>query len=129
MRDVTVHVSVYELVSINTPRAGCDCQCNQDGTDDDFNQRTPCGVRLTGVTLNLPDSMEFQSNAPRAGCNYRDRNPCCRGKTFQSNAPRAGCNETKLFAVLNYIHFNLMHPVRGATRMQGLCMFDAYISI
>ena len=59
--------------------------------------------------------LTFQSNAPRAGCN------CCTDPyidyaiVFQSNAPRAGCNLLRLRLVSSCHHFNLTHPVRGAT--------------
>ena len=62
------------------------------------------------------NSYQFQSNTPHAGCNSEEAYDHLVKFTFQSNAPRAGCKEVNRYACGVFLqHFNLTHPVRGAT--------------
>ncbi len=58
-------------------------------------------------------------NAPHAGCD-RPQDDCPLGQAlFQSNAPRAGCDRAYADDSVLLGHFNLTHPMRGASGTLG----------
>ena len=125
-------------ISIHAPHAGCDSSSQQivihpsvfqsthpmrgatlrrlevEPADDDFNPRTPCGVRHT-------------SNKGQGGarCDFNPRTPCgvrpearayLNGQTNISiHAPHAGCDMFDYDASQDYSVFQSTHPMRGAT--------------
>ena len=79
---------------------------------ENFNPRTPCGVRPLTVKeiLDLPISI----HAPHAGCDGKRRRGIEKSN-ISIHAPHAGCDRR-----LNQIHliappFQSTHPMRGAT--------------
>ena len=70
---------------------------------------TPCVVQYADWVY------FFQSNAPRAGCNRGTppRQAACR---ISINAPHAGCDGGGFCLQGQVRYFNLMHPMRGATK-------------
>ena len=62
-----ISVSMVEMISIHAPLAGCDWNIIiQTNCSSNFNPRTPCGVRLTGI-LFLLIFIVFQSTHPLRG--------------------------------------------------------------
>ena len=83
-------------ISIHAPHAGCDLfdgqgrRCGQN-----FNPRTPCGVRLA-VTWNIAVIMPFQSTHPMRGAT-RARRAGMGGLYISIHAPHAGCDHGRYF--------------------------------
>ena len=98
-----------------TPRAGCNVTVNDMFTLWRiylFQSNAPRAGCNPWPFLSYDYVYSFQSNAPHAGCNkllVTVKAP------FQSNAPHAGCNRTQSYRLRYPIHFNLTHPMRGAT--------------
>ena len=102
----------------------------------------PCGVQcadwgyfnlmhpVRGATVGLlPDKLlaGFQSTHPMRGATKGCTTMLHR---FQSNAPHAGCKEVNRYACGVFLqHFNLTHPVRGATHQNNVDLISATISI
>ena len=85
-------MSQAQFISIHAPRAGCDPGGLTDiYKQDDFNPRTPCGVRQV-VLLIYSTCVIFQSTHPVRGATPWGRNwrPVPR---ISIHAPRAGCDD------------------------------------
>ena len=101
-------------ISIHAPLAGCDVRRGQPGAvSEDFNPRTPCGVRLSG-RRGIRAEVGFQSTHPMRGAthdradqrskigHFNPRTPCgVRLSAYQDgddacgisiHAPHAGCD-------------------------------------
>ena len=124
-------------ISIHAPLAGCDAGrgrfCRR---REDFNPRTPCGVRLTGPAL-PSRALLFQSTHPLRGAtpprspgsaamsNFNPRTPCGvrpmrRGDRQQKQGdfnPRTPCGVRPLGLMPDLARwiFQSTHPLRGAT--------------
>ena len=94
--------------------------CRRPRPYNDFNRRTPCGVRLHLLWLRNV-SATFQSNAPRAGCDSTFTYIFQFFSLFISiNAPRMGCNSKtiqskrvlvshRMYGFANYVLYTLKH--------------------
>ena len=102
-------------VSIHAPRAGCDIAIEiKSVVENRFNSRTPCGVRLGGLScLGVKDG--FQFTHPVRGAT-RPTQGAARPRRVSIHAPRAGCDSTWLRRPPISCKFQFTHPVRGATR-------------
>ena len=120
-----------EGISIHAPLAGCDFfRSSRSSPPNDFNPRTPCGVRPTrllcrdasenfnprtpcGVRLlplsTHPQEMRISIHAPLAGCDEILRNTGTVGHYFN---PRTPCGVRRVFvgAVLLGLNFNPRTP-------------------
>ena len=108
---------VQPVISIHAPRAGCDAaKIIPNNIRQDFNPRTPCGVRLRNAQQRSGHSISI--HAPRAGCddpeldtfartlNFNPRTPCGvrlevsllreSNSDISIHAPRAGCDFIRL---------------------------------
>ena len=120
------------LISIHAPRVGCDDFWGGAGSwRNNFNPRTPCGVRLS-----LPTSSAiweiFQSTHPVWGAttlslyhliwtsNFNPRTPCgvrrrvfgriYRRQKISIHAPRVGCDADGSVSPFSQLHFNPRTP-------------------
>ena len=126
-----------KIISIHAPRAGCDCiYVGLRDWMNNFNPRTPCGVRLLPIIVRSVKAFLFQSthpvrgatevvfvialgdvisiHAPRAGCDdggLRDGV----SSAISIHAPRAGCDGRLSRTRPLSGSFQSTHPVRGAT--------------
>ena len=82
--------------------------------DTGFNSRTPCGVRLLLLIIELR-SVYVSIHGPRAGCDIAEGGGETRSKV-SIHAPRAGCDWTDYCMSVDQRVFQFTHPVRGATR-------------
>ena len=123
-------------ISIHAPRAGCDNPYKVVTLwDNDFNPRTPCGVRRykaafvwrrenfnprtpCGVRLSclLPRAIraEISIHAPRAGCDLPTELTFLRLYHFNPRTP-CGVRRSKREVFVILCRFQSTHPVRGAT--------------
>ena len=84
----------FVCISIHAPLAGCDsrsvCQCF---AVDDFNPRTPCGVRLC-VSSRAPSRGSFQSTHPLRGATAKlpkySRQICAKATKFLQSRTKSG---------------------------------------
>ena len=74
--------------------------------------RTPCGVQYADWVLEAA-ILQFQSNAPHAGCNSLRRALVIWSLPFQSNAPCAGCNEIVYYGIMRIKRFQSNAPRAG----------------
>ena len=127
----------YQGISIHAPREGCDLDVSAgDRLVDDFNPRTPRGVRLMPVQ-DIRRGDVISIHAPREGCDFvvpilnpfkgyfNPRTP--RGvrhvdtlgidssMAFQSTHPARGATETCAYVARYVLKFQSTHPARGAT--------------
>ena len=65
--------------------------------------------------FNALEEFKFQSNAPRAGCNYYQFNHNCSRCHFNLTHPVRGVTSAGLNYLIFVFHFNLTHTVRGVT--------------
>ena len=123
-------------ISIHAPLAGCDCGgMIWRSIPQNFNPRTPCGVRLFTPHQLLPWP-PFQSthplrgatsdvqpwytlsvisiHAPLAGCDHGIIGDCA-AHDISIHAPLAGCDPVEYYAMPRYLTFQSTHPLRGAT--------------
>ena len=115
-------------ISIHAPRAGCDVRSDAYArSHQDFNPRTPCGVRLTPQTA-LAYMLDISIHVPRAGC---DLHLDLHGLVFviSIHVPRAGCDRSSVHSSLISGSFQSTYPVRGATRQRYRHDHPAHISI
>ena len=104
---------------------------------DDFNPRTPCGVRQSASRIRT-DEKWISIHAPHAGCDidfqqsrplgvhFNPRTPCGvrrkgtgngeSGNIFQSTHPMRGATYLLMDSKFPYPLFQSTHPMRGATR-------------
>ena len=105
-------------ISIHAPRAGCDRNIAfNSARGNDFNPRTPCGVRPTGWNFRIRKHF-ISIHAPRAGCDRQEqRRDFCR--YISIHAPRAGCDITVVVFLRDGNHFNPRTPcgVRHAAKL------------
>ena len=113
LRGATMQLSIVlplRIISIHAPLAGCDTIiktfCNQ---MQNFNPRTPCGVRpaaicedigtsgfqsthpsrgATVMNINVNSKTEISIHAPLAGCDTRPACPSCPSHYFNPRTPR-----------------------------------------
>ena len=116
----------HRQISIHAPRAGCDwivvfCV----GQHQDFNPRTPCGVRRWFI-----DSREirkqFQSTHPVRGATRACRASCWAMIHFNPRTP-CGVRQNTLHNKLFYVNFNPRTPC-GVRHVQRV-IFDEFIPI
>ena len=102
-------------ISIHAPRAGCDLGCFVvSGVHvENFNPRTPCGVRLTPIRLFTP-VLGFQSTHPVRGATVAASLYFIRRSDFNPRTP-CGVRRGVLHSRLSQSKFQSTHPVRGAT--------------
>ena len=103
------------MISIHAPRVGCDALLGlEQGKLDDFNPRTPCGVR---PALHCPggDGHGISIHAPRVGCDLLLWRLAMALQTISIHAPRVGCDEKAHQLVEELTEFQSTHPVWGAT--------------
>ncbi len=79
----------------------------------DFNPRTPCGVRPMVVLLSM-SAARISIHAPLAGCDAEQGKPLLL-IAISIHAPLAGCDASTLLLVLMPARFQSTHPLRGAT--------------
>ena len=128
-------------ISIHAPLAGCDRSARSTETRmDDFNPRTPCGVRLMHGRA-LLEMNEFQSTHPLRGATATVAQHPAGTSTFQSthplrgatqenrralrhlpisiHAPLAGCDFAIVLVLRYFLHFNPRTPcgVRHGLRL------------
>ena len=125
-------------ISIHAPLAGCDSTLVENRLEaaGDFNPRTPCGVRRTGVSSAYRDTT-FQSTHPLRGAtavpqrrgdrpfDFNPRTPCGvrrvgdmpprPSRIFQSTHPLRGAT-LFIYSLHTRRKFQSTHPLRGATR-------------
>ena len=132
-----MHTRVLRSISIHAPLAGCDVTPPRHSAGpDNFNPRTPCGVRQCRRHSPAPVK-DISIHAPLAGCdgadyvhdgrrgNFNPRTPCgVRHKALSLfsvlciisiHAPLAGCDLIISTAVTLTTVFQSTHPLRGAT--------------
>ena len=109
-----VFIPPRKPISIHAPRVGCDCFCMVCFIDYNyFNPRTPCGVRLSPLSLSHHES-QFQSTHPVWGATAFAW--CASSITIISiHAPRVGCDKPAKEKTSNPDKFQSTHPVWGAT--------------
>ena len=69
---------------------------------------------MRGATAH-PEATLFQSNAPRAGCDFAPNVAIAAEQHFNLMHPVRGATAVMITSANRGIYFNLMHPVRGAT--------------
>ena len=84
------------------------------GYHQNFNPRTPCGVRRAAL-LGAAGGGQISIHAPRAGCDLIARGSLRQVAEISIHAPRAGCDEFGVVPVAEELKFQSTHPVRGAT--------------
>ena len=103
-------------ISIHAPLAGCDRRRHgYQAREQNFNPRTPCGVRRVAVRRHAPRVSDFN---PRTPCGVRLTCFCsisC-GTLFQSTHPLRGATKKKQNRLLRKT-FQSTHPLRGATKL------------
>ena len=104
----------YAIISIHAPLAGCDRAAQfVIGKRDDFNPRTPCGVRQMSCSGNSK-SYQFQSTHPLRGATHA-YDEFMGYEYISIHAPLAGCDCRILLRLGNTAIFQSTHPLRGAT--------------
>ena len=93
-----------------------------------FNSRTPCGVRLSAVSLYVR-VQKFQFTHPVWGATDHPRPPQGRGRV-SIHAPRVGCDLSMARQPSSRETFQFTHPVWGATtlvqRLPPWCMVSIH---
>ena len=103
-------------ISIHAPRVGCDAiSCTVTEERNDFNPRTPCGVRRC-KRASRPTISYFN---PRTPCGVRHRGPGgpAPGDRISIHAPRVGCDQYTSHGRLDGWDFNPRTPC-------GVRLFD-----
>ena len=101
-------------ISIHAPLAGCDRAQRRKGyAANNFNPRTPCGVRPR-QNMDSRTVVTFQSTHPLRGAT------CAAGLTqaalaISIHAPLAGCDTSLALTLAVRMAFQSTHPLRGAT--------------
>ena len=88
-------------------------RCGVSSSQNDFNPRTPCGVRRGRVGAALPGD-HISIHAPRAGCDAPITRLDAVCRQFQSTHPVRGATSVML-TTRAALSFQSTHPVRGAT--------------
>ena len=114
-------------ISIHAPRAGCDVRSDAYArSHQDFNPRTPCGVRLDPARISC-----FCANFnPRTPCGVRPHQSTTAHKMGDFN-PRTPCGVRLIVSKVDTggEPFQSTYPVRGATRQRYRHDHPAHISI
>ena len=134
-------------ISIHAPLAGCDRSARSTETRmDDFNPRTPCGVRLMHGRA-LLEMNEFQSTHPLRGATATVAQHPAGTSTFQSthplrgatqenrralrhlpisiHAPLAGCDFAIVLVLRYFLHFNPRTPCGVRPSKERRCIIFA----
>ena len=99
-------------ISIHAPLAGCDRSARSTETRmDDFNPRTPCGVRLMHGRA-LLEMNEFQSTHPLRGATATVAQHPAGTSTFQSTHPLRGATQENRRA-LRHLPISIHAPLAG----------------
>ena len=137
-------------ISIHAPLAGCDPHAPGDlQRQEDFNPRTPCGVRRSSHAASRFTSL-ISIHAPLAGCDpsrpqwatdrpdFNPRTPCGvrrrsvllmrRFRPFQSTHPLRGATINNYSQNISFA-FQSTHPLRGATFVDAGPYMSIQISI
>ena len=133
-------------ISIHAPRVGCDPRTRGPRhTVNNFNPRTPCGVRpqkctISSVPLEFQSThpvwgatitceyyhVRFQNFNPRTPCGVRPRAASVEGQEGQISihAPRVGCDTTEDGTERHFADFNPRTPcgVRRGVDSRRLCL-------
>ena len=106
------------IISIHAPRVGCDKLQDviYQGADN-FNPRTPCGVRLSPHRTRT-DLPAISIHAPRVGCDRRRQIEGVGRADFNPRTP-CGVRRVNVSAYEWHLLFQSTHPVWGAT---GTCV-------
>ena len=117
-----------QLISIHAPRVGCDCHSSPGFPGpDDFNPRTPCGVRHLRTQIVILNA-KISIHAPRVGCDggIADRKTA---GAISIHAPRVGCDlELGRYGVRPF-DFNPRTPCGVRRVLPGLGQPAIHISI
>ena len=115
-------------ISIHAPRVGCDaCPGLASRWAEDFNPRTPCGVRQKAHQL-VEELTKFQSTHPVWGATLWAVS-CSGAAGISIHAPRVGCDRSLRSSGGIQPRFQSTHPVWGATREYGVDLTTEGISI
>ena len=108
--DLCVIIFIIKIrISIHAPLAGCDQDAALDAKiTQDFNPRTPCGVRQFHHG-SKSFSLEFQSTHPLRGATKQDR-VCPYFSRISIHAPLAGCDSATPTTPPRTRHFNPRTP-------------------
>ena len=108
-------------ISIHAPLAGCDAnrQTALCSFAQNFNPRTPCGVRRERRPDVYTDTA-ISIHAPLAGCDCREKWSLKPRTSISIHAPLAGCDHPINLLRVDNIIFQSTHPLRGATRAYRL---------
>ena len=106
----------YAVISIHAPRVGCDYGRNRPkGGHQDFNPRTPGGVRLYAADYSRHARRGFQSTHPGWGATqFHQTNPTD-NSSISIHAPRVGCDKINVPPKSKEPKFQSTHPGWGAT--------------
>ena len=131
MRGATIKAELEQLkaeISIHAPHAGCDTlNTTMVELNDDFNPRTPCGVRPL-LHLDWGTLIVISIHAPHAGCDWKLFQ---RGNGHRDFNPRTPCGVRRnaYCGKLGLAEFQSTHPMRGATARVYFVSFGVNISI
>ena len=98
------------LISIHAPLAGCDplCILQTENAHQNFNPRTPCGVRLF-LSIVIINNFSFQSTHPLRGATFLGQDVKLYGK-ISIHAPLAGCDSNSIMSAHSLYNFNPRTP-------------------
>ena len=117
-----------KFISIHAPLAGCDINRPFPFIPrQNFNPRTPCGVR-PGQDTHQDWKKRFQSTHPLRGATDRSCRFSCLC-TISIHAPLAGCDLSLSPVMCRSVLFQSTHPLRGATLFIFLLTPRLFISI
>ncbi len=118
LRGATVDINLFLrgfTISTHAPLAGCDLETAPfELTIEDFNPRTPCGVRLW-IRANMTNSLAFQPTHPLRGAT---RYVLGARKVMIYFNPRTPCGVRRQYEgeFRGDYEFQPTHPLRGATQ-------------
>ena len=108
--------AIDSTISIHAPRVGCDDGPPPTDTHrENFNPRTPCGVRLDRIRLNS-FFYTISIHAPRVGCDCAAYAGSPQPPDFNPRTP-CGVRRSPLHHPGSYRRFQSTHPVWGATTL------------
>ena len=109
------------MISIHAPRVGCDAAPRAGpATADNFNPRTPCGVRPLGY-IPIASADQFQSTHPVWGATTAQGHSQPEGGHFNPRTP-CGVRRRYIDRKLEAGEFQSTHPVWGATGSLPQCI-------
>ena len=118
------------VISIHAPREGCDPTAGRGRyLRDNFNPRTPRGVRRGWPERRPPPHNNFNPRTPR-GVRLDRLRRGVPGRRISIHAPREGCDTPEQRQIARWIEFQSTHPARGATEAEcGRLLMSLLISI